>query len=71
MKLKLYKVFYAAALLLLLGFCLATCMDYVRYTTTLNSAPFHVFILVNAMVFLVPDLLCVLLGRFFKKKAEK
>lgn len=71
MKFRLYKVFYGAALLLLLAFCAATCMDYVRYTTTLNSAPFYVFILVNAMVFLVPDLLCLLLGYLFKKRAKK
>ena len=67
MKLKLYKVFYAAALLLLLAFCAATCMDYVNYTASLNSAPFRVFVLVNAMVFLVPDLLCLFLGYLFKK----
>ena len=71
MKQHLYKLFYGAALVLLLAFCLATCMDYVRYNTTLNSAPFHVFILANAMVFLVPDLLCLLLGRFFKNKSKK
>ena len=71
MKFRLYKVCHAAALVLLLAFCAATCMDYVRYTTTLNSAPFYVFILVNAMVFLVPDLLCLLLGYLFKKKAKK
>lgn len=71
MKFKLYKVFYAAALILLLAFCAATCMDYVAYNTTLNSAPFSAFVLVNALVFLVPDLLCLLLAHFFKKKDKK
>ena len=71
MKFKLYKVFYAAALVLLLAFCAATCMDYVAYTATLNSAPFSAFVLVNALVFLVPDLLCLLLAHFFKKSGKK
>lgn len=68
MSFKLYKVFYGAALLLLLAFCADTCLDYISYNTTMNSAPFSAFVLVNALLFLLPDLICLFLGYFFKKK---
>ena len=41
---------------------------YYRYTTTLNSAPFWITLLVNAIVYLVPALILLIAGMILKKK---
>jgi len=43
-------------------------LDYLTWSTTLNSAPFWVNILVNAIYFLIPALIALILGFVFRKK---
>ena len=43
-------------------------LDYLTWSTTLNSAPFWVNILVNAICFLIPALVALILGFIFRKK---
>ncbi len=43
-------------------------LDYLTWSTTLNSAPFWVNILVNAIYFLLPALIALILGFVFRKK---
>ena len=42
-------------------------VDYNQYSTTLNSAPFYVWILVNALYFIIPAIVMSVIG-FIKKK---
>lgn len=55
---------------LLICFVVKTVMDYGKYSSTLNSAPFEVWILVNAIYLLLPALVIFLVGVFIKKKRE-
>lgn len=63
------KVCYALSALLTVGFIINTIADYSRYMSTLNSAPFSVWIAVNALYFLVPAVIAFIVGIMIKKKA--
>ncbi len=67
-KVHTYKLLYGASVLMVLGFCVYLAVDYYQYSTTLNSAPFSVWILVDALVWLVPAALAFLAGYLAKKE---
>ena len=46
-----------------------TIVDYTRYSDTLNSAPFYVWILANALYFIIPAILVFAVGLVMKKKS--
>ena len=62
------KWFLLVAGLLCLIFCVKTVVDYGRYTTTLNSAPFSVFILVNAVVYVLPAIILAMIAFVLRRK---
>ena len=49
-------------------FVLKLPFDYHTYCTTLNSAPFWIWILVNAIYLLLPALVAFLVGWILKRK---
>ena len=69
-KVQAHKLLYGAAALMVLGFGAHTIVDYCRYDTTLNSAPFRLWIYVNAMIWLIPALLAFLAGFILSKKEK-
>ena len=54
--------------ILLLCFGIKTAIDYAQYTTTLNSAPFSVWVLVNGLYFIVPAVILLVIGLVYKRK---
>ena len=62
------KMCYGLSGLLLLGFAVNTAIDYSRYNSTLNSAPFSVWVLVNAICFVVPAAIVLAVGLVLRKK---
>lgn len=66
-----YKFMYVISTLLVVGFIIRTTVDYIQYNETLNSAPFYVFILARALVFLLPAIVSLILASVFKKKFNK
>ena len=66
-----HKLLYGASGLMVLGFCVHLLIDYHRYNTTLNSAPFWVWILTDAVVWLLPALIAFAAGFVAKKKLSK
>lgn len=62
------KLLYGASALMVLGFCIHVLIDYHKYNTTLNSAPFWIWIAVDALVWLLPALLAFLAGLIVSKK---
>ena len=69
-KLNWIKVCYGLSVLLVIGFIINTIIDYSRYNSTLNSAPFYLWIIVNAIYFIVPALISFVVGLIIKKKAK-
>lgn len=70
-KMKSYHFLYAISLLLFVGF--GTCLgaDYYRYTTTLNSAPFYLTVLVRMVEFGVPAIAAFVAARILRKRVER
>lgn len=56
------KLLYGASVLMVLGFFIHVAVDYYTYCTTLNSAPFWVWILVDAVMWLIPAALAFIAG---------
>ncbi|MBQ7385090.1 MAG: hypothetical protein IJW04_01135 [Ruminococcus sp.] len=69
-KITLYKIFYIAAIMLTAAFCVLVAVDSYRYTASLNSAPFYVFVLARALVFLTPALIAFIVGKILHKKSK-
>jgi len=59
---------YGLSALLFFGFIISTMIDYSRYNRTLNSAPFYIWIVVNAIYFLLPAVIAFIIGVALKKK---
>ena len=62
------KVCNIISILLLICFFWKTIHDYSIYTSTLNSAPFYVWILVNGIYFLVPAAIAFAAGVVLTRK---
>ena len=63
---KLIKACNLVAFIFLLSFFLKLGRDWVMYSSTLNSAPFYVWILADAIRYLLPAGFAFLIGRFLK-----
>ena len=60
------QILYTAAAVLAAVFCVNTALDWHTYNTTLNSAPFRYWVLVNGIYFLLPAGILTVVG-FFRK----
>jgi hypothetical protein len=58
---KCHKLLYGAAVLMVLGCLIHILIDYQKYKTSFTSAPFWVWILVDAMFWLIPAAIVCLL----------
>ena len=63
----IYKVFYGFAVLLAVGFCVGSSVDFYQYDEMSNSAPFRLFVAVRGIEFLLPGLILFLAGRAVKR----
>ena len=61
---------YGLSALLSVAFIISTVTDYSRYNRTLNSAPFSIWIVVNAIYFLLPAVIAFIIGVALKKKQQ-
>ena len=69
-KRKPYRYFFLTAAILLLCGCVRLPFDWLRYSSTLNSAPFSVWILVNAVTYGGAALLCTVIGWVLWRKEK-
>lgn len=65
---RLWKYLRIAALLLVLAFPVSAAYSWYIYTTTLNSAPFWLFLLVDAIHTLLPALVLLGISQILKRK---
>ena len=70
-KVSIFKLLFVLSILLLVVFVVNTIIDYINYSTTLNSAPFSVFILVNAIMFILPSIVLAIIGFIIKRKSNR
>ena len=64
------KICFGASALLFVGFIINTIIDHSRYDSTLNSAPFYLWVIVNAVCFIVPAIIVFVMGLIIRKKAK-
>ena len=63
---KIIKACNIVAFIFLLSFFLKLIRDWVGYSNTLNSAPFYIWIVADAVRYLLPAGFTFLIGRFLK-----
>ena len=66
-----HKLLFGASGLMVLGFCIHVIIDYAQYDAYANSAPFRLWIYVDAMLWLLPALIALVAGYVAKKKLTK
>ena len=66
-----HKLLYGASGLMVLGFCIAVLTGWYKYTTVLNSAPFWVWIVTDAMIWLIPAAIAAVAGFVAQKRLSK
>ena len=70
MKKKAPVVCNVVSAILVIVFVFKCSADYVQYKTTLNSAPFYIWVLVDALFLLVPAIVVFIIGLIVKKKQQ-
>lgn len=50
------------------AFVIKSIVDYTHYSNTLNSAPFYVWVMVNALYLIIPAIVVFVIGIVLKKK---
>ena len=68
---KLLKTCNLIAFIFALSFLLRLARDWNVYNTTLNSAPFYVWVLADAVQYLMPAAFIFLIGRVVKRQKDK
>ena len=70
MKENIPKICNIVSAILVVAFVIKSIADYIRYSNTLNSAPFYVWVLVNALYLIIPSIVVLVIGYIAKKKQK-
>lgn len=70
-KINITKMCNVISIILLVCFIVKTIIDYTQYSSTLNSAPFYVWIIANALYFVLPAIIVFIVGIIIKMKNKK
>ena len=68
---KLITTCNIVAFIFLLSFFLKLGRDWMMYDSTLNSAPFYIWVVANAIQYLLPAGATFLIGRFLKAAQDR
>jgi branched-subunit amino acid permease len=66
-----HKLLYGASVLMVVGFLIHLLIDYQKYKVSFTSAPFWLWIAVDAMLWLIPAAIAAIAGYVAKKKLTK
>lgn len=67
---KLPMTCYIVSTVLVIVFVIKSIVDYTQYLADFNSAPFSVWLLMNALYFIVPAIIVFVIGFIAKKKQK-
>ncbi len=71
MKKKVPMICNIVSVVLVIAFIVKNVVDYSKYTSTLNSAPFYVWILANALYLIIPAIILFAVGAIIKKNQQQ
>jgi len=66
----IYNFLYFVSALLIIGFAIRLGVDYFKYDTHANSAPFYVFIIERTVEFIIPSIIIFIIAKVVKKKID-
>ena len=67
----IYKFLYVVSIFLIIGFAIRLGVDYFKYDSYSNSAPFYVFIIERVVEFIIPSIIVFIVAKIAKKKYDK
>ena len=67
----IYKFLYVVSIFLIIGFAIKLGVDYFKYDSYNNSAPFYVFIIQRVVEFIIPSIIVFIIAKIAKKKYDK
>lgn len=67
----IYKFLYVVSIFLVIGFAIRVGVDYFKYDSYNNFAPFYVFILERLIEFIIPSIIVFIVAKITKKKYNK
>lgn len=67
---KLPLACYVVSFALVIAFIVKSIIDYTRYLESYGSAPFHVWVLVNALYLIIPAIIALIVGVIVKKRLK-
>ena len=68
---KIIRIFNLCSIFLILCFFIKTIVEYFQYNDQLNSAPFYLWIIVNAMMFILPAIILFIIRKIMERKMRK
>ncbi len=63
-----YKFIWGVSILLVLCFIIILGVDYYKYNSINNSAPFYIFIFIRILEFILPSFIIFIIGFIYKRK---
>lgn len=67
-KLNITKMYNVISIILMICFIVKTIFDYTQYSSTFSSAPFYLWIIANALYFILPTIIVFIVGIIIKMK---
>lgn len=67
---KLPLACYVVSFALVIAFIVKSIIDYTRYLESYGFAPFHVWVLVNALYLIIPAIITLIVGVIVKKRLK-
>ena len=62
------RIFNIVSAILVAAFVIKSIVEYSHYSNTQNSAPFYVWVLVNALYLIIPAIVVLVIGIVVRKK---
>lgn len=66
----IYKFLYVVSIFLVIGFAIRVGVDYFKYDSYNNFAPFYVFILERLIEFIIPSIIVFIVAKITKKEIQ-
>ncbi len=67
----IYKILYMVCIFLIIVFSIRLGVDYFKYDSANNSAPFYTFVIERTIEFIVPSMIVFIIGKVMKRKYSK
>lgn len=64
------SIYSIVSIILVIVYIVKSIVDYIQYSPLVNSAPYYVWLIINALYFLVPAFIIYIIGVVIKKRKK-